>query len=889
MRTSVPPLFLAVGLFLLWAHVSTVVAAERISSEALLPIDEEMLHCNFVNAAPADGALAQVNPPRFRWFYVPNPSTFTSAARVLYRFRFQIAAEPTFAEPVVDVQTDLNFYNELAPLPEGTTYYWRVGYMCQMASWDGQKVSVPRETTPSTWSAVRSFRIGPGTDVWDRSVLRDVHLGDHPRMTFRKNQIQRLRRLIETDPVAKGAFERNILADAERIMADPHWQNWPDTDERGVLGRQYYRAGKDLARAAFAYVVTGDPKYRNVVDIFAKIATFPRGGASSPEGMGGDSNEDSTSFTEFLALAYDWLYDEMTPEQRRACEESLNWRIDAWMNEYQWSGTFYKHFQADGYDGPAVRARSLMITGGGHSWEGSMDTLPAAIAIYHKSPIARKYFHTVVNYLIAVGERYAQLGVPELGLSYGHSHLKWWLYQTYYLSSALPELHLEKNPLYRKVADYFLHVAPVGMPYAPWGRYDPDGAFWGHRHETFRLLALLLDDGVLLENWNRAGGEASFAWRPWVQIAAPLAFPDPPTPRTGTRTHFFNRAAGWAIAHTYPPTDPRAFAEGVGVIFPCRPNVGSHGSCFYSNASLQLYGYGQCLNYGGGPGGTDPQPFHTMAHDTVLIDGLGQAYGGPGAYKIPLRGAILAYEEGQDYTYWVGDATWWYPHEPYEVGSWVIRFDTNVYGKLAVPYLRMFRRHVLFMHNKYVVLFDDLETDADHPARFSWLWHVKQPGPVEYAEDAARLVYHAGPVKVILRHVAHPQQLEYLYAPGLEGLKNPITGEDFTREQHTVREINRPGAEERFPAQHFWFTNRQAASRFQFLTVIYPVNPDGGEEPAITRLDDLSVKVEADGLTDIISFDPETKLPVTHVVDLPAFRRPIEIDEPAGASTQAVE
>ena len=850
-------------------------AAEIISDEALVPPNEQMIYGAIVNFLPPNGAQARVNPPRFRWFYVPDPSKLQGSTRVLYKFRLQIASEPTFANPLIDVVTDINFYNELAPLPEDKTYYWRVGYMCQLAAWNSSDVVIPQEQTPSSFSDVRSFTIAPGTPQWDRSVLQKVDLGDHPRMLFRKDQLVTLRRLIQTDPIAKVAFEDNILPWAERIMSSEHWDNWPDNDKRGTLGRQYYRVGKELVAAAFAYKVTGDPKYRNVIDIFAKIATFPRGGASSPEGMGGDSNEDSTSFTEFLALGYDWLGDEMTPQQREGCVKSLEWRIKAWMNDFRWGGSWYTRFRSGEQSRLVVRPVSLFMAGGDHQWEGTMATFPAAIAIYDESEIARKFFHMVVNYLIAVSERPAQNGCPDQGLSYGQSHLKWLMYQTYYLCSALPQLRLDKNPHYRDIGRYYLAVTPVGLRHAPWGRYDPDGSYRSHRHEALRLLALLTGDGVLLKNWQSLNPQRGYAWRPWVHVAAPLLFPNKPTPQIGDQKDFLFATCGWAMSHTYPPTDKRAYTDGVGVIFAARPVIGTAGNVFLANNAFQLYGYGEPLNYGGGPSGSDPQPFHTMSHNTILVDGLGQARGGPNAYALPIRGAIIAHKKGEDYWYVCGDATDWYPKEPFQVGYWVVQFDKNVYGKLAVPYLRRFRRHLLFMRDKYVVVFDDLATGADHPARFSWLWHVKQDGEVKYDPRTARVVYQAGEVKVLLQHIAHPDGLKYHYAKGLDGMKNPLTGEDFTKQRYTVRAMESPRYAQRFPAHHFWFTNSAPTSNFGFLTVIYPVKP-GGEDPKITRLDDLSVKVEAGGNVDIISFDPDTHLPVTHVVDLPAMRAPIK-------------
>ncbi|MCK4275863.1 MAG: hypothetical protein KAX78_05075, partial [Phycisphaerae bacterium] len=116
----VAPGLCAVLLFITTAP-SLVLAAEIISDEALVPLNEQMIHSAIVSVLPPNGAQARVNPPRFRWFYVPHPAKLQGSTRVLYKFRLQIASEPTFADPLIDVVTDINFYNELAPLPEDKT------------------------------------------------------------------------------------------------------------------------------------------------------------------------------------------------------------------------------------------------------------------------------------------------------------------------------------------------------------------------------------------------------------------------------------------------------------------------------------------------------------------------------------------------------------------------------------------------------------------------------------------------------------------------------------------------------------------------------------------------------------------------------------------------
>jgi hypothetical protein len=759
-----------------------------------------------------------------------------------------------------------------------------------MASWDGREVVVP-PAEKDEWSPIRRFTVRPDTATWDRSVLREPKFRPHPKMVFSplslKGEgvgVRGLLAQIKASPELKTIFTNDVLKPARQLAGSPLWKDWPASD-RGDEIKGYYSVGRQLIRAAFAYKLTGLPEFANAPDIFARIATYPPGGRSSPEGMGGDEVEDSTSLTEFLALAYDWFYDKYSPEQRAAFEKSLDWRIDKWMHEFRWGGSLYTPFERGGYSGPSVSPACIQMTGNDHNWEGSLATLPAAIAIYDKSAAAREYFHLMSNYLIGVTERIAQTGCPDQGLSYGYSHQKWLMYQTCYLQSALPELRIARNPFYRDAARFFTAVTPGGMPAAPWGRGDAYGYYWAHRAEAFGLLATVANDPDAWRSWRAQVTKRSCFWRPWVHLTAnsELEIRNSELEKTGVRPsdsefriphselNFVFPAAGWVATHSMPPGEPRAF-DGTGVVFVCRP--AHRHNVFFNNNALQFYAYGQNLNCGGG-GAEDPLPFHTMSHNTVLVDGLGQAFGGPDAYSRPARGGLLAWKVGRDYVYWAGDATQWYPHTPFPVSTWKVVFDDRVYGKLAAPNLRMFRRHVLFVRKRYVVVLDDLATDPDRPSRFTWLWHVLQKGPADYDAKTGRLTYSAGNVKVLLTHVANADKLEFSDRAGLAGwLTNPLTGEDFSTQKWTKREVvDNPAASAIIPAHNFWFTAARPASAFQFLAVIFPVKP-GAAEPRITRLDDLTVKVESGGDTDVISFDARTKHPATIRVDLDAFRQP---------------
>ncbi len=300
---------------------------EVISNEALLKLDSRMRFSSYVNNSPGDGMNVEVNPPRFRWYYVPNPLDMPMRIKP-YTFRFQVADNKEFTEPIVDVETDINFYNELAIFPEGKKYFWRVGYIPY-----GEK-------KPVTRTQIFSFNIPAGTPKWDRSVLRDPDFGGHPRLLFKKYQLDELKRLAAGNHI----FQDDIINSADRMCQHKWWKNWPQTDldNPEYTYGFYFKLSRELARTAFAYLITGDEKYQNVLDIWVTIASYPKGGASSPEGMGiGAESEDNTSITEYLACVYDWFYDKLSPEQRAIFENSLEWRIREWMTDFRWGGAIF--------------------------------------------------------------------------------------------------------------------------------------------------------------------------------------------------------------------------------------------------------------------------------------------------------------------------------------------------------------------------------------------------------------------------------------------------------------------------------------------------------------------------------------------------------------------
>src|SRR5467141_1076126 len=99
----------------------------KIGTESLVELPQAALWSGVVNFRPGDGEIVKLNPPRFSWSYTPDPAK-ADADIEAKQFVFQIAYEPGFTNPVVNLQTVSNMYNLLAPLTQKTVY-WRVGYI----------------------------------------------------------------------------------------------------------------------------------------------------------------------------------------------------------------------------------------------------------------------------------------------------------------------------------------------------------------------------------------------------------------------------------------------------------------------------------------------------------------------------------------------------------------------------------------------------------------------------------------------------------------------------------------------------------------------------------------------------------------------------------------
>ena len=292
------------------------------------------------------------------------------------------------------------------------------------------------------------------------------------------------------------------------------------------------------------------------------------------------------------------------------------------------------------------------------------------------------------------------------------------------------------------------------------------------------------------------------------------------------------------------------------MIFQCRPRGGFSHS-FRAENGFVWHAYGQTLSAGGG--GTaypDPHSRHSISHNVVLVDGVGQEWT-PRTPAYPFAGRLLAYRKEKDFTYWVGDATRAYQ---------------------TLPGLLRWHRHVVFTGESFV-LFDDLAVRPEaEPARFSWLFHVAPDVPLEIAP--AGFQYAMGGVTARVAFARDPRDLEIVNLQGRRGFENLITGQDMLADtQARLEAVGRRLTHQQWMAHNLWVTNRRPEREWTLLSVL-SAHRDGEPATTIDFPSDRSVTItDGGGHRRTISFDSDVRGDIQ--LDVQAVRSHAAATDPA--------
>ncbi len=695
---------------------------------------------------PPDGSPAGVNPPGFYWTAHPE------AAAYCWRLYREGGGEAVIVhEGLSATATVLN-----EPLRPGN-YSWYVAYL------DSSDTAFAR-------SKLRWFSVGRETPLLpmpDVARLATLLENRRPRMFFRPDGgfVHELRRRVENDRLPLWNRCR-ALADAaleEPLYPEPA----PYKDGTFEVGewRRIYTPGKrgsaHVLRLALAWKITGEQRYLDGARKWlVHLAGWDPDGITSynlplPDGSTGN-DEAGMPMLERMALAYDWIADELSHEEKVKVMFSLRRRGEQVMDYYRGVD-----FISAPWSNHAVRVLAFMGM--------------ASVSCLGEFPEAEQWLNYVMRcYLSTYPTWGSDDGGWAQGLSYWSAYVGW---HTNFLDAlrSATGINLYKKPFFRNNGYFAIYFHP---PYAARGGFGDHGEAAPNLPEKLMLYkyAAALDDPLLqwqAENINVPGGiesklqarEGQWNWYEWFveDVFAVLCPPDEelrsvaPTALEDTR---WLKDIGWVALHSAlgePDSDVWALFKS-----------SRYGSFSHSHAdqnSFQLNAWGRPLLIDSGYYPWYGSPHHnlwtrqTAAHNAVLVDGRGQGSG-----SMEAAGRIVRYEPKGLVTFVTGDATAAYnvPMNEFTEKQWKELLDVPL--PPSGPAVTAARRTLAFRgeagqpdpayrgepQRPWLAVHDYLS--AQKPATFQFMLHALER--MEFDKKNGTVFIDNGPVRCVVRIIS---------------------------------------------------------------------------------------------------------------------------------------
>lgn len=475
---------------------------------------------------------------------------------------------------------------------------------------------------------------------------------------------------------------------------------------------------------------------------------------------GDDENHNLSYEADTIAYGYDWLYNILTqPEKNQVLNDlQIALRADMYSGNFaifyasasstnlvHWcdsTGQYNTgHMVLDG-------SGSLFYGGEAHSYTNFNGSIPLALACYADGDFCKQYFGMAMNYMIGITYPFSPEGAPNAA-GYSLAGLLPWdfgetLQQYMTATLALPSAQLNLNPFWKQNADYWDHYYPVGMIIAPSGWTDYSNGNLGYSfHQSAGWLAGYLQDPTLAEHWWNEGALENEPYNPNLYIFdgeydfLPYLY-NYPIPTSGTDTaspDVMYPDDGYAMGCSSPQSEASCFQNGVGYVFEAKPRgfagSGNGGHSAFSDLNFDLWAYGTDLTATGATSEGSPTDltweYHPMMRNMVMVNGLGEV-SQLSTPNTPFYNRIYAYEKTPDLVYVAADGTNGYPTRPNIYTDYghdiynAIQDDYPYYANSPLAGLEKVQRHLLFVKNKYFVIYDDLQSSV--PYTYSWLYHI---------------------------------------------------------------------------------------------------------------------------------------------------------------------
>ena len=788
--------------------------------------DTTLMHEMRATPSPSDGATISDRAVSFQWplpaelnilrsgldgTEESTPKKEVDKSKLRYFLRY--SQSPTFGPGnTMQIETRWPFFNPEQDLAPGT-WYWQYGYVT------GGKTE---------WSGTQRFTVEPNPMKFCPPALKTVLEklpAHHPRVWLDKDEWDSF---IEN---SQGKPERRTyLKRANKVLATPMKSvNDINSDlakgltnkvqQSAMLTRESRRiidseeANTDVLIRT--YLLTKDRRYADeAVKRVKEMATW-----GDNKNVVGDFNE--ATLLSLCSMAYDALYDVLDDATRQFL-----------LNEIKdFGSSMYKH--------DINRLENHIADN--HVWQMTFRILTmAAFTVYGELPEADEWTDYCYNLWLARFPGLNKDGAWHNGDSYFHVNLRT-LVEVPYFYTRLTGYNYFSDPWYQGNALYVIYQQP---PFSKSGGngsshqniLTPGGTRVGYADALARMtgntyaadyvrhISARQPDILEQGSTSKAGGLA------WFRLQCDKPLPNGPGLKDLPMGHVFPQSGLASFSTDLDDTGKSAMLS-----FRSSP-YGSTSHAIANQNAFNTFWNGQSLFYSSGHhiSFTDKHSIYchrgTRAHNTILVNGMGQRIGTEGYGWIP------RYYVGEKIGYVLGDASNAYGKVISK--SWLARAK-----KEEVSFspeagwddvkLKTFRRHIVELGKTgFTFIYDELE--AEEPVTWSYLLHtVTNPMNVNMVNEFVHV------------QATSKNGISDAYLLGSDELKTDTTSHFFTPATNWLRADDK-GNFKKYP-NHWHFTATSGKHKvYRFVTIIHThINKTTPDKPFSIpqRLKDGSIKM----------------------------------------------
>lgn len=627
----------------------------------------------------------------------PSPLLVPVTMRKAEFLQFALSQDSNFREDKTILSKPLPWcmFNPHRILEEGT-WYWRFR-------------SVDRAGKETAWSQNYSFTVTSGIPQFVtppyETFARNLPKG-YPRLyCFMEDGLKKAPATIRSHPEYKELVHRANMALETEFEMSPE---------------PYKVAGKMGQMTNFLYTA-----YRSTNDqIYAdKMLAYVRALlASTPNKM--LTNDFYCGDVLFLFThTYDACYNQLTAGEREQIEESI-FQIARYHHNIQRKGTEENHIFDNHYWQRAFR-EMLQV---GLMFADTNETASEMLEYCYELWTAR-----------APASGFNRDGEWHNGQGYFNANVKT-LWYVPALMSYLTDTDFLQHPFYKNLGKALVYACPPGSKSAGFG--DGNESYSSPTRQRVALADYIAREtgdpySIWYCNETKVARDDIDMRLYRIGKSDKTYRATQPLPTDAPKAIWFEDT-GEMVAHSNLPN----YQENLFLSFRSSPfGSGSHTLSDQNSFNLHFRGVpvyrstGYYLNF------SDPHNLlsyrHTRAHNTLLIDGIGQPFSTKG------YGKVVRMLNGRNISYCLGDASNAYSGLS-EYPMWIKNFENSnveqsVENGFGETPLRKYRRHLFLLHPDIVIIYDELE--ADKPVRWDWLLHSPVPFQINEKENLLTTIY----------------------------------------------------------------------------------------------------------------------------------------------------